>query len=208
MIFDNKKIAGLLFFVGAAQLILMIIIAESLYSGYSVGSNFVSDLGNYSVAGTYPALIFNISVIMLGILLIAGSYFINREFKNRIFTSLLIMAGVSVIGVGVFSEDIFLLAHAILSLGVFMFATGALIMSSKFEKSPLSYASLFLGAIAAAIFGVIVILDILLVFGVNFDIGYGGLIERFMLYPEMLGLMGFGAYLLGESSQTIRTIKT
>ena len=201
MVSDNKKIAGLLFFVGAVQFVLAVIIVESLYSGYSVGQQAVSDLGTYNLAGN-PAIIFNISAIMLGILVITGSYFIKREFKNKLFTSLLVIGGISVVGIGVFSEDVFLLAHVIFSYGIFIFGTAAIIMSYKFEKPPFSYTSLILGATAAAIATAIVVLNMLYVLGIQFDLSYGGLIERFILYPDLLGLIGLGAYLLGESSKT------
>jgi len=82
---NNKKIAGLLIFVGAVLLFLVVIICESIYSGYSVGQQFMSDLGNWSLAGN-SAPIFNVSVILAGILGIASSFFIQRAFKNRLFT--------------------------------------------------------------------------------------------------------------------------
>lgn len=199
MNYDNKTIAGLLFFVGVVQFVLAIVISEAIYSGYSVGQQAVSDLGNWSKAGN-SAPIFDASVILLGTSVIAGAYFIQRAFKNRRFTSLLVVGGVAIVGLGVFAENVFLPAHMIFSLVTFVFAATSAIMSSKFEKSPLSHVSVILGLVTVlAIF--------LSTFGFYFGIGYGGM-ERLVIYPSLLWLLGFGAYLIGESTNTALTSKT
>ena len=86
MNYDDKRIAGLLGFVGAVQFVLAVIICEAVYSGYSVGQQYISDLGNWSLAGNYAA-VFNVSIIFAGTLGVASAYFIQRAFKNRLFTS-------------------------------------------------------------------------------------------------------------------------
>ncbi|MGP8011048.1 MAG: hypothetical protein ACLPI9_01000 [Halobacteriota archaeon] len=46
MSIDNRSLLGALFFVGAAQFILVIVIAEARYpGGYSVATNALSNLG-------------------------------------------------------------------------------------------------------------------------------------------------------------------
>jgi len=86
MNYNSKRIAGLLGFVGAVQFVLAVIICEAVYSGYSVGQQYISDLGNWSLAGNYAA-VFNVSIIFAGTLGVASAYFIQRAFKNRLFTS-------------------------------------------------------------------------------------------------------------------------
>src|SRR5207245_86997 len=61
---DDRQWAGLLLFVGIAQFaIIGLTVAESVYPGYSVSINYISDLG----VGP-AALIFDPSIILLGLL--------------------------------------------------------------------------------------------------------------------------------------------
>jgi hypothetical membrane protein len=203
MKYDNERIAGLLIFVGAMQYILAVVISESIYSGYSV-RQAQSDLGNWSLAGN-AAAIFDVSLILLGVFGIAGAYFIQRVFKNRLFTSLLVISGVGAFVVGVVAENISLPVHSVFALVAFVFGAAAAIMSYKFEKSPFSYLSVILG-------GVILLATVLFMLGYQgnsifyLGLGLGGM-ERFIIYPLLLWLLGFGAYLIGDSSETATTSK-
>ena len=94
MQYENKRTAGFLIFVGVVQFVLAIVVSEAIYSGYSVGQQFVSDLGDWSLAGN-SAAIFDASIILAGVLIIASAYFIQRGFENRLFTSLLVISGVA-----------------------------------------------------------------------------------------------------------------
>jgi hypothetical membrane protein len=42
---ENRSLLGALLFVGAAQLILVMTVAEALYPGYNMATNYISDLG-------------------------------------------------------------------------------------------------------------------------------------------------------------------
>ncbi|NWG09959.1 MAG: DUF998 domain-containing protein [Nitrososphaerales archaeon] len=183
MAYDNRKIAGLLLFVGGVECVLGIIIAEALYAGYSTSQNYISDLG----VGP-SALIFNPSVFLLGVLFIAGAYFIQLAFKSRIFSILLALAGIGAVGVGVFTEDAGVI-HIIFSTMVFAFGGISAIVSYKFEKPPLSYVSVVLGAVT-------ILALVLMVFGIYLGLGVGGM-ERMVAYPALLWLIGFGAHLIG-----------
>jgi hypothetical membrane protein len=200
MNYDSKKIAGLLGFVGAIQFVLAVVICEAIYSGYSVGQQAMSDLGNWSLAGN-SAAIFDVSLILSGMLTLASAYFIQRGFKNRLFSSLFVIIGIGSIGVGVVAEDISLPVHSVFALFVFVFGAASAIMSYKFEKSPLSYISAILGAVMLAALA-------LFISGPGFYLGLGlGGMERFIIYPFSLWSLGFGAYLIGESSDKIITSK-
>jgi hypothetical membrane protein len=201
--YDNKRIMGLLFFVGAVQYVLAVVISEAVYSGYSVGQQYLSDLGDWSIAGNYAA-IFNASAILFGIFGIAGAYFIQRVFKNRLFTSLFVMTSVGSVGSAVVAINISYPVHSIFGLVAFVFGAASAIMSYKFVKSPLSYIFVILGA---------VILSAIILFmlgqgssGFYLGLGVGGM-ERFIVYPLVLGMVGFGGYLIGDSSDTATTSK-
>ena len=204
MNYANKRIAGLLIFVGAVQFVLGVIISEAIYSGYSVGQQAVSDLGNWSLAGN-SAAIFDVSAILLGLFVIAGAYFIQRGFKNRLFTFLLVMTGVGNVVVGVVAENIFLPVHSFFALVMFVFWAASAIMSYKFEKSPFSYVSVILGAVTF----LAIVLSLLgehISSGFYLGLGFGGM-ERLTVYPLLLWMLGFGAYLIGESSNITITNK-
>ena len=196
MNYSDKRIAGLLFFVGVVQFVLAVVVSEAVYSGYSVGQQVMSDLGDWSLAGNYAA-VFNASIILSGMLVIGGAYFIHRGFKNRLFTSLLVIWGVAEFGVGIVAENISLPVHVVFALVAMVFGGASAIMSYKFVKSPLSYISVILGAVT---------LSALVLFISGVYLGLGGM-QRFIIYPISLWSLGFGAHLIGDSSDTATTSK-
>jgi hypothetical membrane protein len=198
MNYDSKKTAGLLGFVAIVQIIPAIIICEAVYSGYSVGQQYISDLGNWSLAGNYAA-IFNASIIFAGTLGIASAYFIQQAFKNKLFTSLLMISSFCNVLIGVFAEDISMPIHGISAVIGLILGLGATFMTSKFVKSPLSYAPIILG-------GVIIVAVVLQASGSYLGLGLGG-IERLEIYPSLLWGLVFDAYLIGEASNTALTSK-
>ena len=124
----------------------------------------------------------------------------QRIFKNRLLTSLVVMSGVGCVGAGVVAENIFLPIHNIFALVTFVFAAASAIMSYKFVKSPFSRVSVILAAIT-------LLATVLLISGYNVNSGFylglglGGM-QRFIIYPALLWMLGFGAYLIGDSSDT------
>lgn len=199
MNYDNKKIAGLLIFVAAAAIILAAIVSEAIYSGYSVGQQNMSDLGDWSKAGN-SAAVYDVPVILAGMLAVVSANFIQRTYKNRLFSSLIVIIGVCNIGVGIVAENVYLPLHAVFAVIVFVVLAAAAFMSYKFEKPPLSYISVILGAV--------ILLAFVLWFlglgagnsGFYLGLGVGG-IERFIIYPALLWMLGFGAHLIGDSSE-------
>ena len=185
MKYDDRKMAGALLFIASIQCVLGIIIAETLYPDYSTSQNYISDLG----VGP-SALIFNSSVFLLGLIAVAGIYFIQRAFGYRLFSVLLTLTGVGAMGVGLFPET-FGILHTIPSLITFLFGGLSAIMSYKLQKPPLSYFSVLLGAIS---------LVALILFGSGTYLGLGkGGMERMIAYPTLLWAVGFGGYLIGHS---------
>jgi len=182
----NNKVAGALIFVGATQFILGMLIAECLYSGYNVSENYISDLGKL---GTVSAPVFNTSVFLLGLTVVAGTYFLRQTIANKIFLCLLILCGIGAMGVGIFPED-FGSIHFAVSLMAFLFGALSAIASYKFQKAPLSYFAVILGLIS---------LVALILFGLRIHLGLGkGGMERMIAYPILLWAIGFGGYLIKE----------
>lgn len=188
MIYNNRKIAGLLLVVGGVLCILGVIIAEALYPGYSTSENYISDLG----VGP-SALIFNSSIFLLGVLAISCAYFIHKAFNSIPFSMMVAITGIGAMGVGLFTEDAGVL-HTVFSLITFLFGGILAIVSYKFQKPPLSYVSVVLGFVS-------LVALVLFASGTNLGLGKGGM-ERLIAYPALLWAVSFGGHLTGDSKGT------
>jgi hypothetical membrane protein len=178
-----RKIAGLLILTGAIQLIVCMIIAETLYNGYSAADNYISDLG----VGP-SAMIFNASMILFGLMTIGGAYYIMRAFHTRLTPLLFAIAGIAAIGVGIFTEDYHEI-HLVMSVLIFLFGALSAISTIKLEKSVMRYVSALLGLTG--------LIALALAFSGNYlGLGPGGM-ERMIAYPLLLWTVGFGGYLIG-----------
>lgn len=193
MTYSNGKVAGALFFIAASQFVVGVIVSEALYSGYSISSNYISDLG----VGPSSS-IFNSSVFLLGLLLIVGTYFLQRAFKEyKVLTLTLILTAIGAMGVGVFTEN-FGTIHSVVSLIAFLFGGLSAIFSVvssythklKLVKTPFSIIAVILGAMC---------LGALVLFTANIDLGLGvGGMERMIVYPILMWGAGFGGYLIAQ----------
>jgi hypothetical membrane protein len=178
-----RKIAGLLFLVGASQFIVCMIMAEALYPNYSTANNFISDLG----VGP-SAILFNSSIIVFGLMVLGGSYCMWRVYRSKVLTILLLLAGIGATGVGIFTENAGSI-HRVVSLIAFLFGGLSAIYAYKVEKFPLNYVSVVMG-LAGLIALVLFVTE-------NFlELGNGGM-ERMIAYPIVLWAIGFGGYLIG-----------
>jgi hypothetical membrane protein len=195
MIFHGK-LAGLLLFIAVTQFVLIKVVCETVYPGYIVGQQAISDLGNWNLAGQFAA-VFNASSILFGILIILGAYFVRQGFKTRLFSSLLALAGVGNVVVGVVAENIVPAVHSLFALIMFVSWAVAAIVSFKFWKSPFSYLSVALGAFSLLMLAFSLVQRV----NSNFLLGFGsGGMERLIVYPLWLWTLGFGAHLMGQSA--------
>ncbi|MCP8308190.1 MAG: DUF998 domain-containing protein [archaeon] len=194
MKYDNKKVAGALLFVGSVQFFLGLVIAEVLFPGYNISVNFISDLG---VGPT--SLIFNSSVFLLGVFVVAGAYFIQRAFASRLISVLFTLTGSGAMGVGLFPETTGIM-HIISALIAFGFGGLSAIVSYKLQKPPLSYFSVLLGVLSLVALALFVSQTYL-------GLGKGGM-ERMIVYPILLWVVGFGGHLIGYSRDTITTTES
>lgn len=197
-----KNIAGMLLFSAGVLAFLGIITAETLYPGYSTSQNMISDLGATeppnSIIIQPSSSIFSASMFVCGLLILAASFFIQRAFRKLKLTVLLGLFGTGVLGVGIFNGsygDI----HAIFALLAFLMGSLTAIASFRVQKAPMSYFSIILGGIA--------LLDLILYYIMGgaspFAIfGLGGL-ERWIAYPILLWVTGFGGYLMGCSHSNV-----
>lgn len=196
MLYDNRKLAGTLLFVGSVQWFLVIVIAEGLHPGYNSGVHYVSSLG---VGVT--ALFYNLSLVLLGVTIVAGAYIIQRAFGSRLFFVLFTITGLATIGVGLFPENVRPM-HGIVTPIALLFGGLSAIASYKLQKPPLSYASVVLGAlslVASILFYPYLGLPRE---SVTTYLGLGkGTMERIVIYPILLWTIGFGSHLISSNSR-------
>lgn len=198
MDYSDQTVAGALLFVGAVIFIIGLNVAEQLYPDYSVSLNYISDLGATCRGTTChivqpSATIFNSTIFMTGVLLIAGTYFIRRGFRTRFFPALLALSGVGAMGVGIFPEYT---GHLHYAAAFIAFAFGGLsaIAAYTIEKPPLRYLSVLLGIVTLTAF-------VLSISHHDLGLGPGGM-ERMIAYPFVLWVLGFGGYLMQSCKET------
>jgi hypothetical membrane protein len=184
MAYSSAKVAGTLFFIAASQFVLALIIAEALYSGYSISSNYISDLG---VGRSY--MIFNSSIFLLGLLVIIGTYFLQRAFNFKALTVLLVLTAIGAMGVGVFTKNSETI-HPVVSLIAFLFSGLSAMASYKLLKLPFSVIAVILGLMDL---GALALSSAEIYLG----LGAGGM-ERMIVYPILMWGAGFGGHLIAH----------
>src|SRR5439155_16158801 len=133
--------------------------------------------------------IFSGSIIILGRLLVRGSWFLFRGYRDRILMVALAVAGIGAAGVGTFTEGSPFGLHSAFSLITFVFAALATILAFRIVRPPLGYLSIVFGVVSFAALG-------LYVSGNYVGLGPGGM-ERTSVCPVLVWGIGFGGYLLG-----------
>ena len=187
MFYDDRRMTGVLLFVGIAQFLVFLVVAEAVDyrpppDTYNVGTNFISDLG----VGT-AAPIFNGSIVVLGLFVLVGTYFANRTFHDWFLTIPLLLAGFGAIGVGVFTEN-FGAIHPVVSLITFLGTGFSAITAYRITRPPLSYIGVLMGVLsllALALFAA----------RVTLGIGVGGM-ERMIVLPVIAWALAFGGSLM------------
>ena len=192
MFFDSKKIAGLILILAAAQFIFAVIFAETLDSTYNLYKPII-----YLGTGSAAAL-FDSSLLLLGILGLVGAYFFFRVSKDKLFLLLLAITSITMGLVGIFTENSGQI-HVFFVRTFMIFEIPTAIYAFRFQKSPLSYVSVALGLII--LFGNIFFLGGAYVSQSLFLGLAPGPWQRLIVYPFLLWMLTFGAYLIGESNQ-------
>jgi len=195
---SNLTRAGILFFLAGCIILMGIITAESFYPEnytYTTANSMISDLGATeppnSIITQPSATIFNFSMILTGILVLIGTYFLFRYYNDRIAGILTGLLGLGALGVGVFPGNINP-QHPVFALTTFISGGLSAIYSYRLIKSPLKYITLLFG---------IICLVFLFTASIFMPIVGGGGVERWVAYPIVLWLLGFGGYLLGLGSK-------
>lgn len=195
----DLQIGGALLFVAGAIILLGIITAEALYPApYSTGGNAISDLGGSeppaSVVLQPSATIFDVSMVVVGLLVLVGSVLVHRAFGRWSVTIPLALLGAGALGVGLFPGDTGT-PHALFAMLTFVAGGIAAITTGLLVRGPYRYLSIGLGAIALLTLGSYFILG---ESSPMMRLGVGGL-ERWIVYPIVLWVIGFGAWMNGRA---------
>jgi hypothetical membrane protein len=195
---DLRLGGGLLLLAGAA-ILLGIISAEALYpSTFSTGANEISDLGGTrppdSVILQPSATIFDLTMALIGVLIMAGSWFVHGAFGRRSVTIPIAVLGVGALGVGLFPGNTGN-PHAIFAMVTFISGGIAAVSATRVTSAPFRYLSFLLGAVSLGTLGTYLLLGDASPMAV---LGIGG-VERWIVYPVVLWITAFGGYLCGRA---------
>ena len=195
-------VAGILYSSAGFVLLMGIITAETKYPVFRhyTTRQEISDLG-----GTKPpqglvtqpsAMIFDTTMLITGVLLLAGAFALWRLYRNRMLTVVSTLFGAGALGVGIFPGNT--TPHPTVAMIAFVFAPLTAIAVFRVTSAPFRFMSLFAGllSLAALIAGQL---------GDNNpavkSIGIGGT-ERWQVFPIILWLAFFGGYLLASRQRT------
>ena len=194
----NLTRAGLLFFLAGSIILMGIITAETFYPEkytYTTSDSMISDLGATeppnSIITQPSATIFNFSMMIVGILILLGTYFLFMALNDKIAAILIGLLGLGALGVGIFPGNVNP-QHPLFALTTFISGGLSAIYSYRLINSPFKYLSLVFGITG---------LFFLFTASIFIPIMGGGGVERWVAYPIVLWLSGFGAYLMGLSSK-------
>ena len=164
-------------------------LAASIAPGYDFNAAAISDLGVI----TDTALLFNVSLLAVGVLNIMGGYLWYRSHRKAWILALFVLAGLGAIGAGLFPLD------SVGPHGLF-----ALLAFVAFNLEAIAVAAVVTGPIRAlsVLAGVVgLVFVVLMAFGDSGDasafgaIGHGGT-ERMIVYPVMVFMLALGGYLM------------
>ena len=109
----NLTKAGFLFFLAGSIILMGIITAETYYPEeytYTTANSMISDLGATEPPNsliTQPsATIFNLTMIISGLMVLTGSIFLFRYSNDKIAGILIGLLGLGALGVGIFPGNI------------------------------------------------------------------------------------------------------
>lgn len=194
---NHLKLAGSLLLAGTAQFVPLMSVAQSVYPNYDVSTQPISDLGATCVTTEGvtscrivepSAEIFNSSVFLLGLLVLAGAILLYHSGRRAVGVAG-VLSAVGAIGVGTFPETAGVV-HTLFSLLLFLFAGLAAVVVLLQAGPPFSYLSGALGVTT-------LVALVLYASGTYLGLGQGGM-ERMIAYPALVWGSAYGAYLIGQ----------
>jgi len=191
-------VAGVLYSCAGFVLLMGIITAETKYPlvRHYTTRQEISDLGGtrppHGLVTQPSAMIFDTTMLIAGVLLLAGAFALWRLYRDRVLTVVSTFFAAGVLLVGVFPGNT--TTHPVVAMIAFVFSALTAIAVFRVTSAPFRFMSLTAGllSLAALIVGEL---------GDNSpvvtSIGIGGA-ERWVVFPIILWLAVFGGYLLSS----------
>ncbi len=196
----SLRAGGALLFLAGAIILMGIMSAEALYPlPYTTGGNEISDLGGTEPPGGLvfqpSATIFDWSMIAVGIIVIVAALLIHRGLGRRAVTIPLAVLGVGALGVGIFPGNTGT-PHALFAMTTFVAGGIAGLTGGLVTAGPFRWLSMLCGAVALLVLvGYMLMGDAMPLAA----LGIGG-VERWIVYPIIIWIIGFGGYLAGRGA--------
>jgi len=212
---------AILLLVGAFEFILGMAVTQIGYgSSYSLTQNYISDLGavkcgEFGGSGSLPGhyacspwhLVFNISIILLGIILIFAAILIRSAFPPRRSRTLglfiLALSGIGAMGVGFSPEDVNITIHAASAFLAFLGSGVALIILGFAMFRDTRWDGFRMYTVVSGLVGLIALA--LFASKVYGPLGVGGM-ERLIVAPILLWAIVVGIHLVRIPTYAPRTI--
>lgn len=188
----SRKVAGALFAAVGGWFVTILMLAAALVPGYELGTTSFSELG----VAEESALLFNGSLLVIGILTVVGGYLFYRSHDTPWLLGMYCLAGLGAFAMGVFTEDYGVLHLIFVALAFLCYNLSAIGTGVRI-RGPMVVVSVLMGAIGLVFAGILVL-------GITGNpelygpLGVGG-VERMVLYPAMLWLLIFGGYMLAST---------
>lgn len=191
--------AGALLASAGAIALMAIITAEALYpAAYDTSTSTISDLGATlppnSVILQPSATIFDVAMVVIGLMIVAGAAFLQRALGRKTLSIALGLFGLGALGVGVFPGN-HLAPHQLFAMLAFISGGVAALVAARVLTAPVRQLSVVLGAASLVSFFLAMFM---LEWGPIAELGEGG-IERWIVYPVILWLTMFGGALMAHA---------
>jgi len=210
LVHRSVRHGAIVLIVGTIQFIVAMVITQIGYgSSYSLSRNYISDLGAMncgtfggigSIAGHYACspwhVVFNVSIIVMGLLVILAVILIRTAFPARrsrtIGLGLLALTGIGAIGVGLSPEDVNITVHSVSAILAFVGGGLALIVLGFAMFRDTRWDGFRAYTILSGLVDLIAL--ILFLSGTYLGLGVGGM-ERLIVAPVLLWSIVVGIHL-------------
>jgi len=189
--------------IAGTTIVMGIITAEALYTAPYNARMETSDLGasKTGVVLQPSSMIFNATMLAAVATILVAAWFARQALHRRAVTIPIGLRSIGVLGVGIFPGNIHP-QHPLFAFTAFVAGGLAVLLSAKVTPQPLRAIFAVMGAISltftlASVF--------LLEWGPFTRLNLGG-VERRMVYPILLWLVGFGGYLTASHTAEVSEV--
>jgi len=181
-------LAGTLFLSAGIIFTIFNTIAESIYPGFNVGKDALSDLGasGYNTTLLWDGQLFIVSILgLLAVTLLLFRSSLSEYLQGTLIRILYLLPVIGSLIVSLVPDNTVLVVHSLGAFLTFVFRAISAIYAFRFTKAPFRYFSLLLGLVS------LIAIPFL---GDPSILGFGG-VERIVAYPYTIWGIAFGAYL-------------